>query len=186
MSVNIKQNGELIKIANNVSIVQADWNDRENTDKKSCIKNQPETIKTMADLKACEDENALAGAIAVVEALDYQNISNKTNAQYATLEGFVTDTATDVNIPHIGRCKDISENGWLGKAPFNYGNHWYRYVITYQNPYVSGSSSSIYGNGIFWNQVGRMFNVLIEGNKDTGLTVTYQVLNIHRLKLEKT
>ena len=42
MSVNIKKDGELVKIANNISIVQADWNDRNNTNKNTCIKNQPD------------------------------------------------------------------------------------------------------------------------------------------------
>lgn len=140
------------------------------------------SIKNRTDLMNNTEEGKLVDALAIKEALDYYNVGNKTNAQYATLEGFVTDTATDINIPHVGRCKDTSANGWLGKAPFNYGNHWYRYVITYQNPYVSGSSASIYGNGIFWNSLGRMFNVIIEGNKDTGLTVTHQVLNVPPIK----
>lgn len=67
MSVNIKQNGELIKIANNASIVQADWNDRENPNKNTCIKNQPETIKTLEEINSNVNENSLAGATAVKE-----------------------------------------------------------------------------------------------------------------------
>ena len=67
MSVNIKQNGNLTKVANNISIVQANWNDKDNTSKNTCIKNQPETLKTLEEISANTDENALAGANAVKE-----------------------------------------------------------------------------------------------------------------------
>lgn len=70
MSVNIKQNGDLVKIANNTSIVQADWNDREETTKSSHIKNQPATLKTLEEIAANVDENALTGANAVKELND--------------------------------------------------------------------------------------------------------------------
>ena len=67
MSVNIKQNGDLNKVANNISIVQANWNDKDNTTKNTCIKNQPETLKTLEEISANTNENALAGANAVKE-----------------------------------------------------------------------------------------------------------------------
>ena len=52
MSVNIKQNGDLTKVANNISIVQANWNDINNTEKNTCIKNQPETLTTLEEITA--------------------------------------------------------------------------------------------------------------------------------------
>ena len=67
MSVNIKQNGDLVKVANNISIVQANWNDRGNTSKSTCIRNQPATLKSLDEISANTDTNALAGASAVKE-----------------------------------------------------------------------------------------------------------------------
>ena len=179
MSVNIKQNGELVKIANNVSIVQADWNDRENTDKNTSIKNQPETIKTMADLIGCQDENALAGAMAVVEALDYQKVGNLYELICDSLESFVISTATNIETPSIGRFND-PQKSWTPDG--NVTHSWYRFIITYQNPYVTGSSLNIYGNGIFWHDDGRMWNVFITGNKDAGLSVKYDLVNKPTIK----
>ena len=70
MSVNVKQNGNLTTVANNISITQANWNDRGNTDKNSCIKNQPATLNTLEEISANTDANALAGANAVKELSD--------------------------------------------------------------------------------------------------------------------
>lgn len=67
MSVNIKENGNLTTVANNISIAQANWNDRGNTSKNTCIKNQPATLKTLEEVSANTDENALVGANAVKE-----------------------------------------------------------------------------------------------------------------------
>ena len=174
MSVNIKQNGELVKIANNISIVQADWNDRENTNKNTSIKNQPDTIKTMADLIECQDANALAGAMAVVEALDYQKVGNLYELICDSLDSFVKSTATNIETPSIGRFND-PQKSWTPDG--NVTHSWYRFIITYQNPYVTGSLLNIYGNGIFWHDDGRMWNVLISGNKDEGLSVKYDLVN---------
>ena len=70
MSVNVKQNGNLTTVANNVSITQANWNDRGNTNKNTCIKNQPATLTTLEQISANTDANALAGANAVKELND--------------------------------------------------------------------------------------------------------------------
>ena len=70
MSVNIKENGDLTTVANNISITQANWNDRGNTNKNTCIKNQPATLKTLEEVSANTDENALVGANAVKELND--------------------------------------------------------------------------------------------------------------------
>ena len=90
MSVNIKQNGNLTKVANNISIVQANWNDKDNTSKNTCIKNQPETLKTLEEISANTDENALAGANAVkelnssleslIKSFDYSGTTNSNGA----------------------------------------------------------------------------------------------------------
>ena len=89
MSVNVKQNGELVKIANNISMVQANWNDRENTSKTSCIRNQPATLKTLQEINDNTDENALVSANAVKELADSidgtSNIVYLTKAQYEAL-----------------------------------------------------------------------------------------------------
>ena len=79
MSVNVKQNGDLTKVANNISIVQANWNDMNNTDKNTCIKNQPETLTTLEEITANTNENALAGANAVKElndSLEWKHLGN--------------------------------------------------------------------------------------------------------------
>ena len=70
MSVNIKQNGDLTKVANNISIVQANWNDKDDTTKNTCIRNQPETLNTLEEISANTNGNALAGANAVKELND--------------------------------------------------------------------------------------------------------------------
>lgn len=108
MSVNIKKDGELVKIANNISIVQADWNDRNNTNKNTCIKNQPDTIKTMADLEVCEDENALAGAMTVKELND--KVPTKTS-QLTNDAGFKSSSDT------VSEYDDIMANTVAGYIP---------------------------------------------------------------------
>ena len=78
MSVNIKENGNLTTVANNISITQANWNDRGNTNKNTCIKNQPATLKTLEEVSANTDENALVGANAVKELSDsLENLPNQ-------------------------------------------------------------------------------------------------------------
>lgn len=77
MSVNVKQNGNLTKVANNISIVQANWNDKDNTNKSTCIKNQPETLNTLEEISASTNENALAGANAVKELNDSLGVDIK-------------------------------------------------------------------------------------------------------------
>lgn len=97
------------------------------------------------------------------------NISRKSGKQYNTLEEFVEDTASSINVSHMGRFKDT------GNFVREYVD-WYRYFISYQNVYVSGSANSIEGNGIFFNAHGKAFNVLIKGNKDSGVTLKYENL----------
>ena len=66
MSVNVKQNGELVKIANNISMVQANWNETDDS-KASCIRNKPDTLKTINEINENTDENALVSANAIKE-----------------------------------------------------------------------------------------------------------------------
>lgn len=97
------------------------------------------------------------------------NVARKSGKQYNTLEEFVVDTATEISIPNIGRFKDL--------GGFVRGNvDWYRYVIVYQNPYAAGSASNISGNGILWDGSGNAYELYIKGNKDSGLTATYEKL----------
>ena len=69
MSVNVNQNGELIRIANNIFVVQANWNETTNS-KSTCIRNKPDTLKTNNEINENTDENALAGATAIKELLE--------------------------------------------------------------------------------------------------------------------
>ena len=69
MSVNVKQNGELVKVANNISIVQANWNETDDS-KVACIRNKPETLKTINEINENTDENALAGASVIKELIE--------------------------------------------------------------------------------------------------------------------
>lgn len=66
MAYYIKKNGQLEKIAGNVSISQADWNETDNR-KITKIKNQPETLKTLDAVVDNSNENALVGANALKE-----------------------------------------------------------------------------------------------------------------------
>ena len=88
MSVNIKQNGDLVKVANNISIVQANWNDRGNTSKSTCIRNQPATLKSLDEISANTDTNALAGASAVKELND--GLETKTYLKTRNLENNIS------------------------------------------------------------------------------------------------
>ena len=97
------------------------------------------------------------------------NIARKTGNQYNTLKEFVEDTGTEISVPNMGRFKD--------SGGFVKGNvDWYRYVIVYQNPYSAGSASSISGNGVLWDSSGNAYKLYIKGNKDSGLTATYEKL----------
>ena len=65
MSVNVKTSEGLTKIANNVSIVQANWNETDEG-KSTCIKNKPEVLTTMEEVNASTYDD-LVGATAVKE-----------------------------------------------------------------------------------------------------------------------
>ena len=111
MSVNVKQNGDLTKVANNISIVQANWNDINNTDKNTCIKNQPETLNTMEEITANTNENALAGANAVKELSD-------------SLEGVSN------NLSVLGDCEILVYNiTSTGNKTFTRNINDYRYIL---------------------------------------------------------
>ena len=104
MSVNIKQNGDLVKVANNISIVQANWNDKDNTSKSTCIRNQPATLKTLEEISVNIEENALAGAYAVKELKDSLTNENNESFNFGVkdgVRGFYTDPsrADDSFIP---------------------------------------------------------------------------------------
>lgn len=107
------------------------------------------------------------------EKITSVNVSRKTSAQYNTLEEFVEATASNINVSHMGRFKDIGD--------FTYPltqkeGTWRRYLISYQNPYASGIASSVGGNGLFFVDSGDVYSVKISGNKDSGLTATYEKL----------
>ena len=167
MSVNVKQNGELVKIANNISVVQADWNDKENTSKVSCIRNQPDTLKTLNEISTNTDENALAGATSVKELIN----SLKWKSAGA-MDEIGNDTSKYITIPSncnefkivVGTPKDdgimmeqtfaqstrsisrIIQFGGLGNSTS--GGHKFRCVLTadnkvyIQDAYVGATSTS--------------------------------------------
>lgn len=95
------------------------------------------------------------------------NVSRKSDSQYNTLEEFVEATASSINVSHMGRFKDLGDFSSSAGA-----GAWKRYLISYQNPYVSGSTSDIGGNGLFFNDGGHVCSVKISGNKDSGLTLS--------------
>lgn len=97
------------------------------------------------------------------------NVSRKTAAQYNTLEEFVEDTASSINVPHMGRFKDLG-----GFTPGQ--GMWKRYLITYQNVYASGMTSSLNGDGLFFTDLGEVWSVKISGNRDSGVSATYEKL----------
>jgi hypothetical protein len=66
MAYYIKKNGELEKIAGNVALAQADWNETDDR-KITKIKNKPETLKTLDAVVENSNENALVGANAMKE-----------------------------------------------------------------------------------------------------------------------
>lgn len=145
---------------------------------KPTIDKVKNTIKDRSGLMDNIEEDKLADALAIKDALDYFNVGRNTNGQYSSLEEFVEATSMYSNTPSIGRCKDISENGWSnGVEPFSQGNQWYRYMIVYSARYLSGNTNDVHGNGIFWHRSGKMYNVLITGTKETGLTLKYEVIN---------
>jgi len=75
MSVNVKTSEGLTKIANNVSIVQANWNETDEN-KNTHIKNKPEVLTTMEELEASTNDSDLVGAGAVKEVNDRLVIAN--------------------------------------------------------------------------------------------------------------
>ena len=106
MSVNVKQNGDLVRIANNYSIIQADWNE-EDINKSSHIKNQPTTLKTLDEIAASSNEGALAGATALKELME--KLDN-------------TGSNLDIDIKLIDGVPHWSERGADSWSPFSSGS----------------------------------------------------------------
>ena len=105
MSVNVKQNGDLVRIANNYSIIQADWNE-EDINKSSHIKNQPTTLKTLDEIAASSNEGALAGATALKELMEKLDS---------------TGSNLDIDIKLIDGVPHWSERGADSWSPFSNG-----------------------------------------------------------------
>lgn len=105
------------------------------------------------------------------DRINNTNVSRKTASQYNTLEEFVENTASSINVSHMGRFKD------LGGFTSSIGaGAWKRYLISYQNQYASGVSSSVHGDGFFFTDDAKVYSIKINGNKDSGLTLTYEKL----------
>ena len=124
MSINIKENGILKKIIG--TLVRANWNDRLNINKSSCIENQPPTLKNIEEISANTDENALAGAVAVKEVYDsLQNENNESfNFGYKDgVRGFFTNPsrADDSFIPFKGEPTFVIAEGFrLDEKPYTF------------------------------------------------------------------
>lgn len=88
------------------------------------------------------------------------------NNRYATLEEFVQETAKNVNIPTITRVADTT-GAW---GPSGVAQ-WYRCFIIYQNSY--GGQYPVFGRGLMWDDTKQNWIVYVNGQKDTGLTITY-------------
>ena len=102
------------------------------------------------------------------EKITYINVARK-SGQYNTLEELVEATATDENIPHYFRFKDIS--GFVLEKP----NTWYRILVCYQNGYRETMSYSVGGTGLLWDS-GNVYRVFIGGTKTTGVSLTLEKL----------
>ena len=76
MSVNIKQNGELNRIANNFSIVQANWDATDDTN-GTFIRNKPETVTTLEEVSASTNDTKDLVSASVVKELN-DGLTSKT------------------------------------------------------------------------------------------------------------
>lgn len=133
------------------------------------------SVKTREELMTNAEEGNLVDALAIKEALNYYNVGKYHNVEYASLEAFIQNTATDIMVPNIGRVKDTT--GW---GPNQFAGLWYRYIVIYQNP-CDNDVHNINGNGIFWTDVD-MWNISINGTKSTGHTLTCEKVNKPTIK----
>lgn len=132
------------------------------------------SVKTREELMANGEEGKLADALAIKETIkDYGHTFTEYN-YFNSLEEFVIATNNELKVPKIGRFADVNHT-WAPQTGIE--NSWYRFMIVYQNLYTTGTTNSVYGHGIFWNDDGYMWNVYIAGNKDAGLRVKYEQLN---------
>ena len=93
----------------------------------------------------------------LIDAVNVSRLSLDTwSPWFETLEEFVAATATDASVPHFGRM-GINAGKW------GFTTHELRYLIAYNKRY-SEKTVDVGGNGIFWDDLGSMFNVRILGS----------------------
>lgn len=163
MSVNVKQNGELVKIANNISMVQANWNETD-TSKTSCIRNKPETLKTLQEINDNTDENALVSANAVKELAD--SIDGTSNIVYLTKEQYeaLPDSKLTDGVEY--RITDANTTAKIDATDVAYGDSTVQEVISEVNESLIHINSTMQGysdNGnsyITYYNVGKLITVL--------------------------
>ena len=203
MSVNIKQNDELVRITGN-SIVQADWNDKDNENKVSCIKNQPDTLTTMEAVLANEDDAALAGAAALKELNDSVNrpiVENRTDLMSVAELGkladalAVKDTFDYYNVnKHLNKSistleelletfgsdfkvptmtRILDTSGW---GPLGY-SAWYKIIIIPSDTYTTGQQYATTFNGFIFDTNGACWYMSVKGKKGETATVKYDKIN---------
>ena len=136
MAYYVKKNGQLEKIAGNVSISHADWNETDDR-KFTKIKNRPDTLNTLDEIMSNENEHSLAGANAVKELTNsVATIANElmeTSAKVDILrnsdlginvvetgESIHIDDSSDNRIPELRLYGKCFQNKTTGKNLLDY------------------------------------------------------------------
>ena len=167
MSVNVKQNGELVKIANNISVVQANWNETD-TSKTSCIRNKPETLKTLQEINDNTDENALVSANAVKELAD--SIDGTSNIVYLTKADYEALPASKLTDGVEYRITDANTAARIAATDVTYGDSTVHDAISEVTESLGNLSDSI-GVGDGENTVFQG-SVMLENYSETNPYIT--------------
>lgn len=181
MAYYVKKNGQLEKIAGNVSISQADWNETDDR-KFTKIKNQPETLKTLDAVAENSNENALVGANALKELTTTVAGMGSELIKTSAKVNLLANSDLGINVVEKGEnihLNDSSDNklvefGLYGKAMQNKTTG--KNLLAY--PYNSNGTHTI--NGI-------TFTVLEDGRvKAVGTATTVASLSISGRTLGET
>lgn len=137
---------------------------------------QKEILQWLDTLQESLDENAMVNLQNQITNLRNQqsatDIGRLRTTEFATLKDFVVATNIENLIPQMFRFKDTG--GW---GPMKQTGMWYRCIILYQNPYQTGNTHTVGGNGIFLTDSNLMYLGYITGQKDSNnLQISYKSL----------